>query len=641
MPTTEDKSRAPPRAQTLGRDQSGVFVNESASNAAYSPSFVMRGFPAGVTLFDGASHGFTGQVVDLSTIDHVEFFKGPSAMLFGKALGGYGGAADYIRKAPTQETFGHAATTIGSFGLRRLTVDINAPLTEDKNLLFRLTGSAQSLGSFVDFVRTRSFDVAPMIAFTADNGDRATLRAEHNGGRLVYRDGVPADPIFFRIPREFYAGIPANEHETPFFDDLTFTYEHALGPNWRFSAVVDYFLSANRWGWFTGWGYDGSESVVFGNPVRARTANRSFDAQLRLNGRFETDFLSHSVFLAAEHWDYFFGYSNDVSRLEAPPLNIYFPVYPLGLNYAGAYWSNGVARAISRSIYGQDAIDLNENWRILIGGRYDLLAQRERVLDPFGALAGEPTSSLSKGTDGHFSPRAGLLFRPDGETQLFAAYGKSLVPNTGVRIQSGEAPPPQQDRQYELGVRREFFDRRAIIEIGLFDITRDNVAIANPANPSGFYSVVTGQQHSHGVEANISAQFSPNLRVNAGATFLHALVSKDDSIPSQQGSDLLGAPRRVYNVSVVYTLDGGPLGGLELGATYYYASRAEATLPNTPGFTLPPQQMLGASLGYSFNDNLKVEINAANLTDQQNWTSNGALYHGEPRSVSGGLHYKF
>lgn len=322
-------------------------------------------------------------------------------------------------------------------------------------------------------------------------------------------------------------------------------------------------------------------------------------------------------------------------------LNIFAPVYPPGVDYAGAHWSNGVARAISRSIYGQDLIDLNENWRILIGGRYDLLAQRERVFDPSGALTGEPTASLSKGIDGYFSPRAGLLLQPDAETHLFAAYGKSLIPNTGVRIQSGEAPPPQQDSQYELGLRREFFDRRAIIEIGLFDITRDNVAIANPANPSGFYSVVTGQQHSHGIEAAVSAQFTPNLRVNAGATFLHALVSKDDSIPSQQGSDLLGAPRRVYNVSVVYTLDGGPLGGLELGATYYYASRAEATLPNIPGFTLPPQQMLGASLGYSFNDNLKVEINAANLTDQQNWTSNGALYHGEPRSVSGGLQCKF
>ena len=178
-------------------------------------NFVMRGFPAGVTLFDGASHGFTAQNVDLSTVDHVEFYKGPSAMLFGKALGGYGGAADYIRKAPTQETFARAVATKASFDVTRFTADINAPLNDDKSLLFRMTGSAQSLGSFVDFTRTRSFDIAPMLAFTADNGDRVSLRAEHNGARLVWRDGLPADPVFLHVPKEFYAGLPANEHETP------------------------------------------------------------------------------------------------------------------------------------------------------------------------------------------------------------------------------------------------------------------------------------------------------------------------------------------------------------------------------------------------------------------------------------------
>jgi iron complex outermembrane receptor protein len=446
---------------------------------------------------------------------------------------------------------------------------------------------------------------------------------------------------FFKIPREFYAGIPANEHETPFYDDLTFTYDHAFNPDWKLTAIADYNLFANRWGWFTGWGYDGSQSVVFGNPARSRTAIRSFDAQLRLKGHFETGPFSHNVILAVEHWDYFFGYSNDISRYEATPLNIFSPVYPPGVDYTGAYWSNGVARAISRSIYGQDLIDINENWRILIGARYDRLSQRERVLDPFGKLAGEPTSSLSKGTNGYISPRAGLLFRPDPQTQIFAAYGKSLIPNTGVRIQSGEAPPPQQDTQYEIGLRRELFERKVAFELGLFDITRDNVAIVNPANPSGFYSVVNGQQHSHGIEVNLSAQIFPNLRVSAGATFLHALVSKDDNVPSQEGSDLLGAPRRVYNVSATYSIEQGLLKGLEFGATYYYASRAEATLPNTPGFTLPPQQMFGGSLGYTINDNLKLDINAANLTNQRNWTSNGALYHGEPRSVSVSLNYKY
>lgn len=630
-----------PRAQTVGRDVSGVFVNDTAANSGYSPNFVVRGFPSPVPLFDGAAHGFSYQVVDLSTIDHIEFYKGPSAMLFGKALGGYGGAANYIRKSPTQDTFAQVVATVGSFDVFRTTIDVNTALNEQKNLLFRITGSAQTLGSFVNFVRSRSYDIAPMVAFTADNGDRLTLRAEHNAGRFVYRDGVPADPIFFSIPRSFYAGAPVNENEAPTFSELSLAYEHAFNPEWTLSALADYYTAKNRFGWFLGWGYDGAGSLTLGDPVRTGFSDHSFDAQLRLNGKFDTGPLRHNVFLGLEHWDFSTGYSSQVARTPLAPINIFFPVYPIGVNYADAFWSNGAAHAWSRSVYGQDVIEVNDRWRILLGGRYDLLAQRERVFDPFGSLAGEPTASLSKGVDGYFSPRVGVFFRPFDQTQLFAAYGKSLIPNISVRIRSGEAPPPQRDTQYEIGLRRDFLDGKASFEVGLFDITRDNVAISDPSNPSGFYYVVTGQQHSHGIEANVGGEILPNLKINAAATFLHALVTKDANVPSQKGSDLLGAPRRVYNVTANYAFDSGDLKGLELGVSYYYASRAQVTLPNTYGLTLPPQQMLGASLAYNFDDKTKLEINANNLTNSANWTSNGAMFYGEPRTISASLTYKY
>ncbi|MFO1126001.1 MAG: hypothetical protein U1E25_12505 [Methylocystis sp.] len=40
----EPRGAAAPNAQTLGRDQSGVYVNAPATNSAFSPEFVMRGF---------------------------------------------------------------------------------------------------------------------------------------------------------------------------------------------------------------------------------------------------------------------------------------------------------------------------------------------------------------------------------------------------------------------------------------------------------------------------------------------------------------------------------------------------------------------------------------------------------------------
>lgn len=634
-------SEDPPRAQALGKNISGVFVNSAVSNSGYSPDFVMRGFPTALNLFEGTSHGFMSQTVDLSTIDHVEFYKGPGAMLYGNALGGYGGAANYIRKTPTEDLFARSVMSFGAFGVVRTNFDVNSPLDDQKKLLFRVTGSAEKAGSFVDFVRLRSFDFAPALTYRLDNGDILKLRAEYNAARVVFRDGVPADPIFLHIPRNFYAGVPANEQEPSHFADFSLAYDHAFNQNWRASIVADYFLSAVRYGWFQGWGYDGFQSLTLGQPVRTRSAVRSFDAQFRLHGSFGTGFLQHSAFFGLEHWDFFSGHADIIGRYPLAPINVFAPIYPPGINYSNAYWANGAARAWSQSAYAQDLIDLSEHWRILIGGRYDLLAQREKVFDPFGALSGEPTDSVSKGIKGYFSARAGLLYRPNDKTDFFLAFGQSLIPNTYVRLQSGEAPPPQQDTQYEIGIKRQLDDPNVTLEIGLFDITRNHVAIPNPANPSGFYSLVTGQQHSHGVEASVGGEIYPNLKVNAAATFLHAVVSKDNNIPSQAGNDLLGAPRRVYNFSAAYTFDTGLLKGLVVGASYYYASRAEATLPNTYGFTLAPQQMLGFSMAYNITDNLKFEVNATNLTNRQNFTSGGSLYHGEPRGFNMSLTAKY
>ncbi|WP_246728941.1 TonB-dependent siderophore receptor [Methylosinus sp. RM1] len=628
-------------ARDLGKDTAGVFINGPSSDSGYSPNFVMRGFPNGLALFDGTSHGFTSQEVDLSTVDHVEFYKGPSSMLYGKAVGGYGGVANYITKAPTEEAFTAGNISVGSFGLRRLTLDGNAPLNNDKKLLLRVTGSVQSTDSFVDFVRSRGFDIAPKVAFTDERGDRWSLRAEHNASRLVYRDGVPADPSFFHVPREFYGGVPANENETPFYDDIAASFEHSFNEHWRGRVNLDYYLRSTRYGWFLGWGYDGSRSLTLGQPARTHYSIRSFAAQVGLDGDFWTGSWRHSVSVGAEHWDYFYAYDHKIGREALAPIDIFRPIYPVAVNYDGAYWANGVARAWSQSVFGQDMIDFDDHWRLMVGGRYDLLSQRERMFDPFGVLAGEPTIGLSKGINGYFSPRGGILYRPWSSTHLFVAFGQSLIPNTGVRLRGGDAPAPQRDTQYELGLKQGFPDHNLVFGIGLFDVTRDHVAIVDPANPSGFYSIVTGQQHSHGVELNASAELIPNLRIEGAATFVHAVVSKDSNSRSQLGSDLLGAPRRVYSVSANYDFDFGPFAGLAIGASYYYASRAQATLPNAYGFTVASQRMLGASLSCRVNDKMKLEVNASNLMDRANFTSNGALFRGEPRSISLGLQFRY
>ena len=210
--TNVDDSMGQPRAQDLGKNVTGVFVRGPATDAGYSPSFVVRGFPGGLSLIDGAAHGFTSPSIDISGIENVEFYRGPSAMLFGNALGGYGGSVNYVSKKPTDEIFWRGSAAIGGFGLYRTTFDVNTPLTDDKSILLRLTGAAQSQGSFVDFVNSSGFNITPALTRTLDNGDKLSFRGSYNFNNSVSRDGLPASPIFLHLNREFYPGDPENEH---------------------------------------------------------------------------------------------------------------------------------------------------------------------------------------------------------------------------------------------------------------------------------------------------------------------------------------------------------------------------------------------------------------------------------------------
>ncbi len=387
--------------------------------------------------------------------------------------------------------------TIGSFDVFRINADVNAPLSPQKNVTARITGSMESSRSFVDFVRARSFDIAPMIAFDADNGDRITLRAEHNARRFVYRDGAPASPIFLHVPRDFYAGAPVNEHESPHYTDLTLTHRHDFGRDWKLATLVDFYLFANRWGWFTGWGYDGAGAVTFGQPARTRTAIRNFDAQVRLEGRFSTANSTTRSSSVSNTGTIFW-----VMPMSSPAIrwrrSRYFapPIRGASISPGPAgQWRRPRLRTV-RLCAGPRG-----SFTAMAGadrGRYDLLAQRERVFDRWALSREKRPSRSARGFAAIFHPAPGVLYAPDETTQLFAAFGQSLIPNIGARLQDGAAPAPQQDTQYEIGVRRAFSEPKIHVEIGLFDITRDHVAITNPANPSGFYSLITGRQHSHG-----------------------------------------------------------------------------------------------------------------------------------------------
>lgn len=72
-------------------------------------------------------------------MERIEVIKGPFGTLFGSTSSSFGGVVNLVTKKPFETTATEDVSyTTGSFGLNRLTTDINTPLNKDKTALFRL-----------------------------------------------------------------------------------------------------------------------------------------------------------------------------------------------------------------------------------------------------------------------------------------------------------------------------------------------------------------------------------------------------------------------------------------------------------------------------------------------------------------------
>jgi len=99
--------------------------------------------------------------------------KGPSATLFGGVMVSYGGLVNRVTKKPFDVTKGDISYNVGSFGLSRLTADINTPLNEDKSLMLRVNAAYHTERSFQDYGRSNTEVIAPALTYKIN--DKLTL----------------------------------------------------------------------------------------------------------------------------------------------------------------------------------------------------------------------------------------------------------------------------------------------------------------------------------------------------------------------------------------------------------------------------------------------------------------------------------
>ena len=135
-------------------------TGRGGDGAAY---FALRGFDAQPSLINGFP-GLTSGNLDPANVEEIQVIKGPSGTLFGASFYGYGGIINTITKKPYDHFGGEVAYNAGSFGLNRVTVDINTPLSKTEKIALRINTAYHSENSFQDAGFKKSFFIAPRLS---------------------------------------------------------------------------------------------------------------------------------------------------------------------------------------------------------------------------------------------------------------------------------------------------------------------------------------------------------------------------------------------------------------------------------------------------------------------------------------------
>lgn len=280
----------------------------------------------------------------------------------------------------------------------------------------------------------------------------------------------------------------------------------------------------------------------------------------------------------------------------------------------------------SLGIYLQDQVTLSEKFIVVLGGRFDILDNRDEDFS-------EDTDE-SQQNEG-FSPRVGLVYKPLEALSLYASYSRSLQQSVGQSF-DGDIFEPGRGTQFEIGAKGEIGDRLSAT-LALYDLTRTNITTEDPDNAE--FEIQTGEQNSQGIELSVAGEILPGWNITAGYAYTDAKITEDNTF--EEGNGITNVPENAVSLWTTYKIQQGSLLGLGFGGGIFFVGEREGDLDNS--FQLPSYTRTDAAIFYE-KEGFRAAVNFKNLFDIDYFeTADGDLgvIRADPFTVVGSLSYEF
>ncbi len=615
--------------------------------------FSLRGFDAKNQVYrDGlliptSTYGLPR--ADSYALERVEVIRGPSSVTYGQAQPG--GLVNLVSKRPTEETLRELRLSAGSDDFFELAGDFSGKVDDEGKLLYRLTFVGNDGNSEVDYNDSRRKMVAPSLTWNISDDTQLTVLALEQHDKQTYSFNSHFTSHLLNYFSRNFGGAKVYDREFGFFDgekdfnnfdrdyrSVGYEFSHAFNDSWSFKQNLRYD-DVNL-------DFKAMGSALAGTNLVAGTLGRSasrvredlhavaVDNQLLSN--FNTGSITHDVLIGLD-WRYSQADEKNYSGT-ASTISYINPVYGKAVGNLSLSRDRDIYSR-QTGLYIQDQLAY-ENWRLLVGGRYDWVKNDVDV----NFTKNSDVDADKSAED--FSGRVGLLYKFDNGLSPYISYSESfnLVTKTD---KNGGLFDPEKAKQYEVGVKYEPQNIDGFISLAVFDLTKDDYVITeyDAVNVNGVSRQV-GEVNSTGVEIEAGLDLSEQLKITAAYSYVDARITKSPN-SWEKDSLLPNQPRQTASVWLDYTQTSGVLKGLGIGAGLRYVGEStyigKDTLSTstvdieTGGYTLTD-----ASLRYDFDD-VRLALNVSNLFDREYTTTCTDLvcYFGDGRRVIASATYNW
>ncbi|WP_255577344.1 TonB-dependent siderophore receptor [Elizabethkingia sp. JS20170427COW] len=611
----------------------GVVVNNSVNDSGND--IFLRGFTSSANFRNGLLQNPRIQS-EIANIERVEVVKGPSGTLFGGTLANYGGVVNIITKKPQENFGGILSYTTGSWGMSRITADVNTPLNKEKTALARVNLAHYSQDSFQDAGYSKGVFFSTALSYKVNDNTQVNLDVEYHSNNKTLNAYIrSSEKITLKSMKDLTdahsRSFTSNNIGSPRDNFITSAEViHKINDQWTSRTTYQRGQANENESIFLVLSYVNNNTVSRGIRPFDNFKITTDNIQQNFIGDFKIGDFRNRLVVGA---DYFtqttknqygrFGNSAFV-QYDTVQLDSQSPWQPISRSVVEGLDRTQTLLDINKintfSIYASNVFNVTDNLLVMASLRMDNYKN---------------FNIISNGVEGggeykqtQFSPKFGLVYEAvKDQVSFFTNYVngfKNVAPTRDPNDLQGNTfieYKPEQGNQTEVGVKLDLFNKKLLATVSYYNIGIKNRLMPDPSGIAGLY-IQDGNIKSQGLEVDLVANPVRGLNIVAGYGYND---NHYDDRSVNNGKRAAWTPRHVANLWTSYKILDGKFEGLGFGAGFNYVDKTYINITNH--FLAPAYTTVGATAFYD-KKKYRIGLKLNNAFNEIYWN-----FYGQPQKT--------